>query len=320
MGFLLASGLMEVGAWAESPWTDAPTQRWHVAEIQIALARRGFSCGLVDNRLGPRTRAAWGDFMRAGGFQTPAVAMESLREDRRPFWTRLVLKSEDFEGFEPPAPNWEEASRRSAMPYASLLEALADRYGSSERLLQERNPTVVWEALQPGDSVWIPQRRPVQLAAPLARLEIDPTTFRLRGYATNGLLVLSMPCSIARRSEKVPAGVLTVANLADRPAYTFNPALFPDHPLARQIARPLVLPPGPNNPVGLFWIGLSLPGYGIHGTPQPETVGSRESSGCFRLTNHDVRELSRHVRIGMPVEVLDPAVTTRPPPVGDVTP
>jgi len=61
--------------------------------------------------------------------------------------------------------------------------------------------------------------------------------------------------------------------------------------------------PGPNNPIGVAWIGLDKTGYGIHGTPNPEQVGRTESHGCFRLANWDAEYLSRLVRMGMPVLV-----------------
>ena len=53
----------------------------------------------------------------------------------------------------------------------------------------------------------------------------------------------------------------------------------------------LIIPPGPNNPVGTTWMSLSKPGYGIHGTPDPEKVGRATSLGCFRLANWNVQRL-----------------------------
>jgi lipoprotein-anchoring transpeptidase ErfK/SrfK len=79
--------------------------------------------------------------------------------------------------------------------------------------------------------------------------------------------------------------------------------VFPESEEARQLGRKLILPPGPNNPVGRAWIGLSLPGYGIHGTPDPEKVGRTESHGCFRLANWDAIALLGLVSIGLPVIV-----------------
>jgi lipoprotein-anchoring transpeptidase ErfK/SrfK len=55
--------------------------------------------------------------------------------------------------------------------------------------------------------------------------------------------------------------------------------------------------------VGVAWIGLDLPGYGIHGTPSPEKVGRTESHGCFRLANWDALLLADVAWVGMPVIV-----------------
>jgi lipoprotein-anchoring transpeptidase ErfK/SrfK len=65
----------------------------------------------------------------------------------------------------------------------------------------------------------------------------------------------------------------------------------------------LILPPGPNNPVGTVWIGLDKTGYGIHGTPKPEDVGRTESHGCFRLANWNADRLLKLAWMGMPVFV-----------------
>jgi lipoprotein-anchoring transpeptidase ErfK/SrfK len=87
------------------------------------------------------------------------------------------------------------------------------------------------------------------------------------------------------------------------PNYTFNPAVFPESEEGRKLGRRLVLPPGPNNPVGVAWIGLSRAGYGIHGTPLPEMVGRTESHGCFRLANWNADYLRRMAWVGMPIWV-----------------
>ena len=65
-------------------------------------------------------------------------------------------------------------------------------------------------------------------------------------------------------------------------------------------------PPGPRNPVGLAWVSLELPGYGIHGTPKPELIGKTGSHGCFRLTNWDALKFAGMVREGMVVKVVNP--------------
>ncbi len=92
--------------------------------------------------------------------------------------------------------------------------------------------------------------------------------------------------------------------IAPHPNYTFDPKLFADAAAAEGITQKLIIPPGPNNPVGAVWIGLSLPTYGIHGTPDPEAISRTGSHGCFRLANWNAEALMRMVRIGTPVEVV----------------
>ena len=132
---------------------------------------------------------------------------------------------------------------------------------------------------------------------------IDTHGFRLRGYDARGRMVCSFPCSIARDRAKVPAGELKVVNVAPHPNYTFDPANFPESARAREIGHRLILPPGPRNPVGVYWVSLSQPGYGIHGTPHPETIGNMESHGCFRLCNWDALTLGQAAFLGMPVRL-----------------
>ncbi|MCC6394364.1 MAG: L,D-transpeptidase [Bryobacterales bacterium] len=64
-----------------------------------------------------------------------------------------------------------------------------------------------------------------------------------------------------------------------------------------------VVPPGPQNPLGTRWLGLSAPGYGIHGTNSPGSIGKAASHGCIRMRNRDVEELFQLVEVGDAVEL-----------------
>ena len=108
---------------------------------------------------------------------------------------------------------------------------------------------------------------------------------------------------VAARVEKRPAGELHITAIAVNPNYTFDPVVFPESAEARELGRKLILPPGPNNPVGTAWISLDKPGYGMHGTPSPEQVGRTESHGCFRLANWNASHLVRLAWVGMPVYI-----------------
>ena len=98
-------------------------------------------------------------------------------------------------------------------------------------------------------------------------------------------------------------GDLKVTRCARDPNFIFDPAVFVESEEAQTIAGKLLIPPGPNNPVGAAWIGLDRPGYGLHGTPRPEDIGKTESHGCFRLANWNARKLLRMISLDLPVRV-----------------
>ena len=101
-------------------------------------------------------------------------------------------------------------------------------------------------------------------------------------WDADGAQIAFFPCSIAAdKAKQPPAGEIHVKGIAPHPNYTYT-SEKPDH---RGKHKKYIYPSGPNNPVGAAWIGLSLPSYGIHGTPHPETIGRAESHGCFRLAN-----------------------------------
>lgn len=64
-----------------------------------------------------------------------------------------------------------------------------------------------------------------------------------------------------------------------------------------------ILPPGPNNPVGVVWIALNKKGIGLHGTSDPDSIGRSASHGCVRLANWDVVRLAGKVKAGVPVAI-----------------
>jgi lipoprotein-anchoring transpeptidase ErfK/SrfK len=113
------------------------------------------------------------------------------------------------------------------------------------------------------------------------------------------------PATIGSTERPAPSGTLQVRSVTRDPDYTYNPKYAFKDQTAR---RPVKIAPGPNNPVGVVWIGLSADGYGIHGTPEPEKVGKTQSHGCVRLTNWDARNpYSRSLCLGFPVRGLRPA-------------
>jgi lipoprotein-anchoring transpeptidase ErfK/SrfK len=201
--------------------------------------------------------------------------------------------------------DWLEASQVASMACESVEEVLSERFHVRPLFLRELNPHVTdWSNVPAGTRLLVPNVTAERRRPEAAAVQIDCAAFRLRACDSNGCVLASFPCSIARDLAQVPTGALSTTAFAADPVYVFDPANYRESARAQEIGRKLVLPPGPNNPVGMYWIGLNRPGFGIHGTRHPETIGSRESHGCFRLTNWDIVTLARMLRTGVPVVLL----------------
>jgi lipoprotein-anchoring transpeptidase ErfK/SrfK len=214
-----------------------------------------------------------------------------------------LVKAADLARLQSLSETWVGKSRQTALDYTNIVELVAEKSKAHPKLLKELNPNVQWESLKEGDAVTVPAAEyptPTRKAA-LVRIALAQRTLEV--FDSEDKLLAHFPCSIARMAEKRPVGELHVTVVAPNPNYTFDPALFPESPEARTLTTKLVIPPGPNNPVGTVWIGLDRPGYGIHGTPNPEQVGRTESHGCFRLANWNAEYLLTMVTIGTTISV-----------------
>jgi lipoprotein-anchoring transpeptidase ErfK/SrfK len=289
------------------PHSEFPRPVRDVLEAQIALARRAISAGSIDGAMGSQTRAALAAFQREA--ELPLTrALDTNTEAQLtldgPLLTDYVVTSNDLARLQPLGKTWIAKSEQSALDYETILELVAEKAHAYPSLVMKFNPGVDWTKVRAGDSLRIPDVVYPEPAGKAARVVIHLSDKMLEAFDTDSNLLAHFPCSIAARVEKRPVGELHVAVVAPNPNYTFDPAIFTDSPEAQAIGHKLVLPPGPNNPVGVAWIGLDKPGYGMHGTPSPEQIGRTESHGCFRLANWDAEYLLRLVWIGMPVDVL----------------
>ena len=111
----------------------------------------------------------------------------------------------------------------------------------------------------------------------------------LKGYDASGKLVAMFTVTTGSEHDPLPLGEWKIVGIDKNPPFHYNPNLFWD---AKATDKAATLPPGPNGPVGVVWIDLSKQHYGIHGTPEPQTIGRTESHGCVRLTNWDAARLA----------------------------
>jgi peptidoglycan hydrolase-like protein with peptidoglycan-binding domain len=112
-------------------------------------------------------------------------------------------------------------------------------------------------------------------------------------------LVAQFPVTMGSTHDPLPIGNWKVTTYAFLPPFHYQPDLFWD---AKDKAEDHMLPPGPNGPVGVAWLDLTKKHYGIHGTPEPTTIGRAESHGCIRMTNWDVMRLARMMKPGFPAK------------------
>jgi lipoprotein-anchoring transpeptidase ErfK/SrfK len=289
----------------QSP-SDFPRPVRDVLEAQIVLARRAISPGSIDAALGSQMRGAMSVFQgieslpRTGALD--ADTRTRLMLDA-PLLTTYVVTTNDLARLQPLGKTWLAKSQQSALDYETELELVAEKSHSHPALIRRLNPSVNWTNITPGTVLRIPDVNYPALTnkAAFAVIHLNEKFLEVFGMETN--LLAHFPCSIAANVEKRPVGELHVAVVAPNPNYTFDPDLFPESPEARQLKMKLILQPGPNNPVGVVWIGLDKTGYGIHGTPSPEQVGRTESHGCFRLANWDAEYLMQLAWVGMPIFV-----------------
>ncbi len=281
-----------------------PVETW--LEAQIELARRGFSGGSIDGVRGPQSAAALRAFQRSAGLAETGELDKSTRESlllTAPAFATPTFSVKDLALLQPLAPTWLGKSEQTTLAHATALELVAERYHASPNFLRRLNPEVAWDALLPGAVLKVPAVERVTVTGKAAQLHVRLAAHELEATDDTGRVIAHFPVSIARNVDKRPVGELHVTVGIPDPNYTFDPEVFPESPEAKELGRKLIIPPGPNNPVGVAWIGIDRTGYGIHGTPDPEKVGRTESHGCFRLANWDARTLLDLAWVGLPVIV-----------------
>lgn len=299
------AGLLLVSLALDAKADDTTSPVAQVA-LQVALDRHGFGVGLIDNKRGAKTDAALADFKASAGATNEAAWRKVLGIDKLKTFRNYIVAQEDFDLIGDAPNDWVKASKVPRMACVSLPEVLSEKFHVAEDYLLVLNPGISdWRSTNVmGTSIMVPNIL-LRETPPLAtRLVVDCRQFRLRAFDAERHLIASFPCSMAMEGKPIPAGTLKIATCAQHPIYTFDPKNYPESPRAKAINQKLIIPAGPNNPVGIFWIGMNLAGFGIHGTPHPETIGTRESHGCFRLTNWDILRLSKMIGSGTPVEVI----------------
>ncbi len=283
---------------------DRPVET--VFEAQLALARMGFSPGSLDGVVGSRTRNALRVFQQRERLSVSGdldAATRKVLKLREPLYTNYVVSAEDLGRLLPIGKGWLAKSEQPRLDYESILELVAERSWSDPDLVRRLNPLVDWQTVAAGTSLLVPNVGWAEPASKAALVRIQLGNRFLEVFDERVNMIAHYPCTIAASVDRRPLGELRVEVMISMPNYTFDPERFASRPETRGLDKKLIVPPGPNNPVGTVWIGLNRPGYGIHGTANPEKVGGAESMGCFRLANWNAEHLLKLAWVGMPVHV-----------------
>lgn len=269
-------------------------------KLQVLLDWNHASPGPIDGGWGMNSKKALTNFQKIKGL-TPTGKMDEATwkaltakiPASQPALVSYTISKEDINTrFAHLPAGAEERSKLKGLYYENIVEMFGERFHMDVGYLKKLNPNKKFVA---GETITV-----INTGSPLSskvtRVVADRNEKILYAYNGNNL-VAAYPTTVGGAASNTPGGTYKIVNKVKMPHYKATVDKDTDNP------KSYILPPGPNSPVGVVWMGLNKPSYGIHGSPVPEGISRQSSLGCVRLTNWDVLELSGVIDVGATVEI-----------------
>ncbi|MBI0425487.1 L,D-transpeptidase family protein [Psychrobacter sp. NG27] len=268
-------------------------------KMQALLDWNHASPGPIDGGWGMNSKKALVNFQTMKGLpatgkmdqKTWSALIKNIPANK-PVLVTYTLTKEDLNTNFATTPSGSEAkSKMKGLYYQDIKEMLGERFHMDVRYLDKLNKNKEYKV---GETITVLNNRG-ELNQRINRIVANKADQTL--YAYNGdKLVATYPTTVGSAATPSPKGTFKIINKVKMPWYKST---------VGEGAQKKVhmIAPGPNNPVGVVWMGLSKPSYGLHGSPVPEGISRQGSAGCVRLTNWDVLEVYANVENGAVVEL-----------------
>lgn len=313
-----------------SPGAEITPERELVTKLQIYLDQQGFNPGKIDGKWGGFTEHALKHYYEANDLgdckfdgQNSSSLADEINLTGQAF-TDYEVHDEDLKliGELPADGEVEAKSKLDQLLYSSVGELVAEKFKVDFDYLGELNPDRDWEQAKAGTSFKVPNiAKPFKFqevtsfkdqnekettkddssskSKPTLRIEVSRKDRQLHLFQDEELQA-SYPVSVGSKNNPAPKGDWEVTSVSILPTFRWDKQMLEEGTRSNDA---YILPPGPNNPVGIVWIAINSDGIGIHGTNHPDTIGHADSHGCIRLANWDAWELAPKITPGTPVIV-----------------
>jgi lipoprotein-anchoring transpeptidase ErfK/SrfK len=317
------------------------------ARLQVFLDRANFSPGKIDGRYNDFTWKALDLYRESRGepLQNPQPQINGKSKTApdvtdldltsvEPVFVPYAVSETDLQSVGPLPSKVSAQSRLKFLPYDNAADAIAEKFHSDVRFLNELNPGKM-KTIKPGDQLMVPNVEPFELAsvktikpgsevtsqaandieeqhaaqsenqkqnegATISVVVKVDTKINMLEVHEGEKLIAAYPVAIGSAHTASPIGQWKVRRITKLPTFRYDKEML-QH--GTRSGNFYLLPPGPRNRVGVMWIALNKKGIGIHGTNEPDSIGRAASHGCIRLANWDVVRLATKIKSGDSVSI-----------------